>query len=180
MSIQIYLNKMKEVHSCLLNYIDDESDSIDNFVILVKLLKDQDILSNKLEFKSFLHLVVEIFNNHHHFPKFFDKIFQILQHLKEYINNFFSGFEILNIFQSNNRLLLFLIEEKFITINNLLASKIIQKDGIYDIKSNRKYFFPELQTYYSKEILDKIQRKKKNQILKNTEKLVKMIIIYVN
>lgn len=93
----------------------------------------------KLE--QFIQLLLNIANNHHRTNTFFSKIFQIHKYYGNQIKENFSNLKIFNIFQSNNIILLFLIENKIITTD----------DNIFDITSQQSHFFyPEIKKFLMK------------------------------
>ena len=151
MSIENYLNRMKEIQINLLKYL-EKDDDIKNYDNLINLIIAHKLFENKYEFKSILYLLLHISNNHYRGPNFFNKIFKIISFISETIKKYFTNFEIFNIFQSNNRIILFLIEEKIIIIDNYIAS-IIKKSTL-----NTKYFFNEIKTFLNSKSLQNITK----------------------
>ena len=79
MSIEIYLEKMRQIQENLLNFIESEDDNLDqSFQKIKQMLLDTQIQNNIYEFKSFLHLVNKISNNHNRKINFICKIEKIL------------------------------------------------------------------------------------------------------
>ena len=90
-----------------------------------------------------MHLISKIENNYHRFPYFFSKIERILLFFKESVKKYFSNSEIFNIFKSNKRILLFLIEQRIIVIDEYIAKKITKTEKFTEAKYPQ-YFQPEI------------------------------------
>ena len=136
-----YLKKMKKIQKRILNYIDQKDDSEDDLPNIKKILDNSKFLENKHDFIIILYFIINVSNNHHRGPNFFHKIENILSQLKSCINNFFSNSEIFYIFESNKRVLLFLFEEKIISIDQHIYDEIKKRD------SYEEYFQPEIQDF---------------------------------
>ena len=76
-------------------------------------------------------MIVIIYNDHHRIENFFNKIEQIINKYKDTIRQMYSNSQILNIFKSNKRILLYLIGNK------------ILKNDIYIRPEIDQFFFPE-------------------------------------
>ena len=148
-SFKLYIQIMKRIHESLLNFIDDEDNPEENFQNFNSLFNDLKIRDNIHMFKSLLHLIVEIGNNHHRGPNFFSKIGQVLRLFKEDIKKNFSNTEIYYIFISNKRIFLFLIEEKIIIIDEFIARSLILPfyDNRYIDSNYPKYFALEIKPF---------------------------------
>ena len=162
MNIQDYLDKMKTIQSNLLQFIDSENIE-ENFQNLIQILDDQKIRNNRHELKSFLYLILKISNNHHRSPDFFKKIGKILVFFSDEMKNYYSNFEIFNIFKSNKRILLLLIDEKIITIDQPIIYTITNDK--YKEANYPQYFLPEIKKFNEKDI--------KNDLAENFEELRK-------
>lgn len=106
--IQEYLDKMKNIQSFLLDFLNAEQSHDQHFFIFNKYINDHKIKINKNEIKAILHLICNISNNHYRTPNFFIKIERVILIFKEEILTKFSNSEIFKIFKSNKRILLFL------------------------------------------------------------------------
>ena len=120
--IEKYLEKIKEIQSKVLNYIENTEVDENNFKEIIKICDEYKIQEDKNDFKLFLYLLNNISNNHHRDANFFDKFFKILKYYQDYIQNNFTNDEIFIIFQKNKRILLFLFEEKIITITKKMIT----------------------------------------------------------
>lgn len=138
--------KMKSIHETLLNYIDHEGPSEDNFENLKIIFEDPHTQENKYALISIFHLITKISTNHYRGSSFFDKIDKILKYLEYPMKKYFSQREIFNIFKSNKRILLFLVEESIITFDRYIVSKIT-KEYKYVKAFYPQFFQPELQPF---------------------------------
>ena len=90
MNIQDYLEKMRCIQEDLLKYIEEDGGTDDYLEGLQKLFNSKNIQDNYHEFKSFLHLLLNISNNHHRNSTFFDKMRKIFRTIKnEIIKNLY-------------------------------------------------------------------------------------------
>ena len=141
MSERDIIEKFKNIQKEFLDFLENEEDPDVNFQNLNQLLKDIKIRDCQHEFRLFLHMFVSICNNYHRGPNFFSKINQILQILKDDIKKY-ENTRIFSLFKSNKRLLLFLIEEKIMTVDEYFVKQIIQEK--YLKKKYPQYFWPEI------------------------------------
>lgn len=139
-----FLKKFKSFHAEFLGFLENEESTDEKFQNLIRLLKETKIQDCEHELRLFLHMLVEISNNHYRRPNFFNKIEQILQFFKDDIKKH-SNKEIFNIFKSNKRILLYLIEEKILIIDEYLAKKMTKKDFLN--KKYPQYFAPEIKPF---------------------------------
>ena len=159
MNIDKYLDKIRKLHEFLIDYIDAEDDIELRYQFLIKFLIDNQFQNNSYDLKLVLHLLCSISNNHYRHTYFFNKIEKILHFFQKDIKKYFSNFEIFNIFKSNKRILLFLIERKIIYIDN----------NIYYQISNYKYSEAEYLQYFSNEINKFLAKTESNDITENFE-----------
>ena len=146
MSSQEYLGMMKDIQGYILDYLENEVNSEENLQILEDIFHNSKISDNKYDILSLLHLISKIGNNCHRFPNFFSKLEKILQFFLEDIKKYFSNSEIFNIFKSNKRILLFLIEQQIIVLDEYIAKKITKTDKYINAKYPQ-YFQPEIQPF---------------------------------
>ena len=112
MSIQKYLEDMRKIQDYILDFLEKEEQTEENFQILTMFLNEQKIYDDQQKLNSLLHLILKIANNYFNGPTFFAKIERILKLFISSIKKYFSNYEIFNIFKSNKQILLFLIEEQ--------------------------------------------------------------------
>ena len=137
MGIQDQLDKLKKLHSIVLDYIDKEDDLEENYENLLNFIKEQKMDQNGHDFRLFLRLLSSISDNHHRVNNFFEKIERVIIEFKTIIQNFYSNEELFVIFQNNKRILFFLLKEKLIKFNKFIL-KIIIDNGY------QEYFIPEI------------------------------------
>ena len=144
-----YLDMMKDIQEKILAFLEDECNCEENFQNLEKIINDTKIRDNQNYFLSLLHLILQIGNNHYRNTNFFDKIERILQNYIIDIKKYFSNYQIFNIFKSNKRILLFLIEQQIIKFDESIAKKITTTDK-YIKFCYPQYFQPEIQPFINK------------------------------
>ncbi|KAK8834291.1 hypothetical protein M9Y10_033174 [Tritrichomonas musculus] len=153
MCFSIIVEKMKEIQNILLDYLDNESESKEELEHFIKILKDQNIVDDKHDFKLLLQLLIKIVNNHQRIRNFISKTEQILEYFKKDIQKYFTNSEIFDIFGNNKIILLFLIEENVFTIDEHIVSQIPNKR--YARKDYIEYFGPEIRPFITKEFIKK-------------------------
>lgn len=154
MEIQEYFKKKKDLQNYLLNYLDKETKADqdrENFFKQIDIINS----SNINEMKIFLQLIIQISNNHHRQPNFYDKLEEILLPFIQTIKQTFSNIEIFEFFQSNKRLLLFLIEQNILIIDEQIY-EIIQDEN-YQRKDYLIYFWPEIEKFTNDELKKRIE-----------------------
>ncbi|KAK8840313.1 hypothetical protein M9Y10_030869 [Tritrichomonas musculus] len=175
MEIENYLNKMKEIQNTFLKYVENEESTNDQYNKLIKIFDDEKIANNQHKLKSVLYLLLNVSNYHHRGPNFFDKIFKIILVFRDSIKKYYSNYETFNIFKSNNKILLFLVEEKIITIDESVANTI------KNTANKVKYFWPEMKQYYDEKTAKKISKEipkdieEKRKIGENDDLLCELI-----
>ena len=132
MSFDEKLSEIKLVYTSIINLMDNDENEEINIRFLFHIFQKQKISENHNKIKSILLLLINIANYHYRSNNFFQKIEKILIYFNNQIRNDFTSAEIYNIFKSNNRMLLFFVENKII--------KIQQLQGV----SFQKYFLQEL------------------------------------
>lgn len=155
MDIFIYIDKMKIIQSTLLEYIECDCYNEENFQNLIQILKDYKVTTIRHELKLILHLLLKISNNHYRPDDFFNKIEKILLFLQNEIQKNFSNTEIFDIFKSNKRILLFLIEQKIVTVNKSICETLI-KDK-YKRENYLFYFYPEIKDFLDSNIVEEMK-----------------------
>lgn len=153
MEIEKLLIKKRQIQEKILEYIESEEDEKASFQTLSQQLDDFQIQEDSLEFKSFLHLIVAISNNHHRNSDFFTRISQIILKYTDSLKTI-SNTQIFEIFKTNKRLLLFLLQENLLVIDDHIAKKI------ESFRSDKypQYFLPELKPFINRETYDKYSK----------------------
>ena len=174
-----YSCEMKKLQRILLEYIDKEDNIEENYQNFVYFITEHNFNENKHKIKTFLYLLSNITKSHYKGPKFHQKVEQILLYFKSIIKDNFSNDEIFKIFKGSMKILLFLVQEKILTIDTSISSKKIND------KNFIQFFKPELEGTYDK--FDK-NFYEKRKIGENDKYICKLIredsieefIIYVN
>lgn len=135
MSIQESLEEIQSIQSKFLEFLESDGNDDYNFSNLQTLFNNQKNLNCKPIISLFFHLITKIANNHHKNNSFYEKIDKVLAFFKIEIQNNFSQREIFNIFKSNKRIILFLIEEKYIVIDKYILDTITSEKYV-EKKSN--------------------------------------------
>ena len=171
MRIEEYVDTKKSIQNVLLEFLEDESDANDKYENFVKIVTTQHIINDQKELKELLYLISNIGDNHQHGKYFISKIERILRYFKTDIQNYFSNSEIFEIFKSNKRIILLLIEEKLITVDEYIFSILTN----YDCLSMKycEYFQPEIKPFLTKENIEKYG--KQNSHLQDDE-FIKMMM----
>lgn len=143
MELNECLARLKLFYNSFLNFTKGNSSTPEAFEQIVSIIKDNNFGENSDELRSILHIIYKIASQHKRNPVFMDKIQKILLLFEAKIKQSFSNLEILRIFQNDKFLLLFLINQKMVTIDEDVATFLIQKLGGY--YSN--FFYPEIEPF---------------------------------
>ena len=170
MSSEKFVEKMKNIQSILLEFLEDESDADDKYENFVDLVSTHKIINDHYEFKALLQLTSIIGNDYHRIPNFISKVERVLRHFKQDLQKYFSNSEIFQIFKVNKRMLLFLLEEKMMIIDEYIFSIITSSE--YVEKNYCEYFQPEIKPFVTEENIEKYGSK--NKSLKDPEFIERM------
>ena len=143
-NVEKFLEEYKSIYDKYLNFIENEENIEENYMILTQIIEDAKIKDFQHKLRLFLRMVISIANNHQHCPNFYAKIDKTLKYFKDDIKKYFLNSEIFSIFKSNKRILLFLIKEKIFSVDKFLI-KYIQTHGTYD--QYLQYFAPEIKPF---------------------------------
>ena len=160
MEIKDYLKNKKAIQKSILEYLNDESNTEENYQNLINILnEDQNIREYRSEFQEFLLLLSKISKHHQRTPDFISKITKTLLIYKAEIKQTFSNLELYKIFKNNKLILLSLIEEDIITPDRALANTVFQ------LKEEKPefffYFFSIFKKFYQKRKRQKIEEEMK-------------------
>ena len=137
-----YIQDKKNFLEILLDYIDGEENIEEHYQKLADYLDDKKIRENLSELKIFFILLTKISNFHNRSTDFFTKIEKLILLFKNELSNCFSKSEILDIFRSNKRLLLFLFEENILIFDQSICNLISSENDTY------YYFYPEIKSHF--------------------------------
>ena len=124
MEIQDYIEKKKALQKKLIDYLDSYDNIEEKYQNFLEKYKQQKISEDRYELEEFLQLIMAISDYHHRLPNFFSKIYNILAILKPIIQNHFTNHEIFTILEQNKLVLLYAIENKMITIDSFITTKL--------------------------------------------------------
>ena len=144
--IKELLDEMKDIQEKLLNFINDEENVKENFYFLNKVFESIKIRDDQHKLRLFLRLLIKITNHHHRCSNFYSKIEMILESFKDNIKKL-PNTEIFDLFKSNKRILLFLIEENIMIMNEPIVKQIIK--GNYLKAKYPQYFAPVIKVFMS-------------------------------
>lgn len=169
MSIKDYLDKMKTNQNNILSFLEEEIEIEEKLQNIIDFCDNQNIHEDYQKLKLFMRLIIKIANNHSHLRNFYYKIEQILLLFKNDLIKNFSNYEIFNIFKSNKRIVLFLIEEKIMTIDENIIHTITKEfDSNKYIKADYlQYFLPEIRDFINEKSPSRFMGSKWIQELKN-------------
>ena len=149
--IKTFMNKMQNIQEKILDYLNEEESQESQ---LFEFFNEQKLRDNKHDFKIFLHFISKISQNTCQTSYLFPKIFGILKFFQEDITKYFSNNEIFNIFKSSKRILLFLFENKIITMNEFISH--VMKSKKYKNRYYIEFFYPEIKPFISEAISSSI------------------------
>ena len=139
--MQEYVGYMKEIQENLLQFIQNEDEG-SNYNLLIENITN--ILEDKHKKIEILSLISEISNHHHRSNLFFDKMYQLIQSLKDIFKDL-GSYRLFNIFKENKMILLILIKQNILEIDKLLADEMIDKKN--DKLKFKQFFYPELKQF---------------------------------
>ena len=170
METQEYIEQKKEIQQNILEFINDESEIQIYLYKLKNIFKNMQLKKNTQELILILRLISKITKNHHRTPTFFEKIEQILTIFKKPIQTYLSNSQLFNIFKNNKRILLFLIEQKYIIPDQNIADALLSEK--YKAFNYHFYFFYEFQTFFTDkdDSIAKLKEIKENRIDSYCEK----------
>ena len=166
MEIQQYIDRKKVIQSKILEFIDDESNAEEDYQNFINSINNIEIEKNSDELQSILYLISKISNNHHRSSNFFSKIEKILLFLQNFIQINLSNSQIFSIFKSSKRILLFLINEKIITVNSSIIDEM--KNDRFKKRNYCQFFYPEIESFFQtdKKSIEKISSKNQDEFEK--------------
>ena len=153
MEIQQYFDIKKKLYNSVLSFIDDFNCDDHDFQSLIAFIKSNNIQESREELSHLLRLISNLIDSHHRNPYFFEKIEKIILNIKDAIQQFFSNIEIFDIFKSNKRIVLFLLEKEIVKLDQSIFSYMIQKVDLNGTKYCH-FFLPEIEKF-NKELKNK-------------------------
>ena len=150
--IKNFFLKMKYIQEMTLDLLSNEKMVECNCQNIISNMINHKISENKTELKSVLHFISIISNDHHRFSDFFSIFENIIKYFQNEIRNFFSNYELFNIFKNNKRMIYFLFKERIIVPEYSIY--LIMKNDKYQDRNYPQYFYNEMKKYF---INDKIE-----------------------
>lgn len=150
MSIEYEIEKMRNIQKAVLEFVEKDKNSEENYENVKKLLSAQKIMEDKAKLKSVLRMMTKIGSNHQRVPRFIEKVELVYEELKSGIVEHFTNEEIFEIFGSNKRILLYAIKEHLVKLDVNVFRIIMSKD--YIEKKYPHYFIPEISMFLLTEI----------------------------
>ncbi|KAK8838130.1 hypothetical protein M9Y10_036083 [Tritrichomonas musculus] len=147
-NVKFFLEKFKSLQEAFLDYLEDEENNEENFRNLYKLINDTKIRDCMHEIRLFIHFLLKVANNIHRIHNFFIKIDRILKLFKNDLKKF-KNEDIFQLFKSNKRILLFLIEEKILIVDKYFIKQIA--NAKYVEMDYPLYFAPEIKPFMNEE-----------------------------
>ncbi|KAK8892426.1 hypothetical protein M9Y10_029653 [Tritrichomonas musculus] len=163
MSVAAYLEVLKSIQSNILQFIDMEDNSEENYQNIITILEDQKIHEKEHEIKLIIHLISKISVNHHRYPNFFSKIEKLLLYFKKEFQKNYTNDEIFELFEFDIRIILFLLKEKILIFTKTVYSKL-------NTYFNLNYFYPEIKAYEESHQSDLQKEKKERNNIPKKEK----------
>ena len=167
MEIEAFIKQMKEAYSILIDFIEDTNEIESTFKEIIKKFEKQEIFKNKENIPLLLQIISRIADNHYRTPDFFDKLEKIIQYLFENetipipISSLIS-----DDFKYNKRIFLFLLQKKFIELDQAYINCYLQqrpdkdttfsKDSIEEFQSFY-YLYSGMKEYLDEEVQKEIE-----------------------
>lgn len=148
--LQKCLDELKMMQEKILAFINEEANAEENFQNLNSFINEHKFNDCRYKLKMSLHLIIKIANNHHRSSDFISKIEKILLIFKDKMKEYYSNNDIFNIFKSNKRILLFLIEQEMLKIDEYIAKMMISPK--YIKAKYHQYFAPEIKPFISEKL----------------------------
>ncbi|KAK8895386.1 hypothetical protein M9Y10_023849 [Tritrichomonas musculus] len=126
MEVSNYIQKNLDLYRYVLEFIDSENDD-EEYQVFYQEFEN----ANKDEIRLFVLLIAKICKNHFRCPHFFKKIESIILHFENQIKHIFTYAEIFDLFESNLRILLFLIQKNIFPPEEYYIQKRIEFDKEY-------------------------------------------------
>lgn len=151
-----YLDKIKNFQEILIQYLEKEGVSEEDFQKLNSYIDENKIKQDRYDLKQILHLLMHVSNNHRRNADFFNKIERVISIFKDNIAEFYTTEDLFNVFKNNKRMLLFLYKEEIIPPESSMVSIITNfkfKEWYYP-----HYFLPEFKSIFNVQTKKEIEQ----------------------
>ncbi|KAK8890642.1 hypothetical protein M9Y10_035425 [Tritrichomonas musculus] len=157
MEIDIIFRKKKITYSYILDFIENSEESESKFQILYQTLEKEKLLQKKEDILSILQLLCKIANNHHRASDFINKYEKLFQYIFQNVQQTFSASEIMKVYFENKRILLLLLEKKFIQPERSELIEIMNKKSLTKFEYSH-YLYGGMKEYIEEEERKQIER----------------------
>lgn len=151
MEIKQYIHEKDIFYYKLVKILDDNDDGD-----IIELIKEQNIKDSHNEIQNFLHVISTICNNRY-IPNMLSKIGPILLYFQKEIAEIFTNSELFNIFIKNKAVILFLFDNKMLTVDETINDLILNTVEPNGTKFCH-FFYPEIKPFNSTEKMESIEK----------------------
>lgn len=167
MEVEVFIKKMKDIYSVLMDFIESDDDSGDEFDTIINFFEKQIILENKEEVRLIFQLISKISDNYHRTSNFFDKLEKIFQYLIKDTLSPISDF-IPDYTKYNKKILFHLLDKRLIKpdesfLQTYFLSKPDEKNYYYLYPKVKEFLEEEIRNQIEKEILEKYDEEIKDR-----------------
>lgn len=134
---------MRLFYSLFLKFVEGGSDTPDNYNEFVTTIKSNNLGENPDELRSILHIIHKVSFHHKRQPNFISKVHKTILFFSDQIKESFSNSDLYRIFRSNKLLLIFLFEQKIITVDEDIIYRLYEKYK----KEDSNYFYTEFKPF---------------------------------
>lgn len=159
--IKAYIKERKGLLEKLLEFIDSVNDDGEDFFKQISFLQKEKNEKNKEILRSLLIFIINISQNHYRNANFFKKLESILLFLEDMIKKAFSNTDIFKLFQNDDRILLFLFEQKIISLDKDLLQIFLEEDQKTGFK-RIYYLYPSIKDKIDSSLMKKVEKEISN------------------
>lgn len=129
--MESYIEDKKKLYSAIHEFLESPGEinndefNDESFQEITNLVNDQQIEGDPEEMRHFLEIIKNISDNYHRSCFFNEKINQILLYYKDQIKQYLTDIEIFHIFESNKKIILFLLKSDIITNSESICSEMM-------------------------------------------------------
>ena len=165
MEYQEYLREKQSLQKNIIEFTENECLTEEKYENLIQIIDNQQIKETPEKLEEFLFLLSNISNNHNRTNFFIKKIKKLIKSCKIEIKQTFSNSKLFNIFKTNKKILIYLIEEEIITIDESIANEI--QSPQFDRFEYFHFFYPEIKSFIDEDSDQKFEMPK--EFIKNRE-----------
>ena len=147
MEIEESLRQKKEIYAHLIDFIDSVDNCDDYFHSFTQILDQQYIVQKKDSIIEFFQLISKIESNHHRMADFYDKLEKIFRYVFQKSDLIISNSDLIDIYKSNKKILLLLLEKEFLKPDKKDINLIISKADLNGFQYGH-YLYGGLKKYF--------------------------------